>query len=153
MENPMTSLIRLTFSSRKPKRNYFNCGNEVTCFQACLHGGKRNKRCKFGFNGINYHLCRLGAARTTRTFLVAQQPKFQKMSATAEERKYPFLFCKILQKIVVERLAPELSSSGGTKVTAETQPRQAKMRSCMTKHRCPALDGPTNRGQKHHRTR
>eukprot|EP00973_Karenia_brevis_P068681 9550057-Karenia_brevis.AAC.1 len=46
------------------------------------------------------------------------------MFATAEERKYPFLFCKRLAKLVVAQLAPELNISGSTKAATKMQPRR-----------------------------
>eukprot|EP00973_Karenia_brevis_P009209 1248576-Karenia_brevis.AAC.1 len=65
------------------------------------------------------------------------------MFATAEERKYPFLFCKRLAKLVVAQLAPELNISGSKKAATEMQPRRGE-NEIVREYRCIALLHSTN---------
>eukprot|EP00973_Karenia_brevis_P019707 2702487-Karenia_brevis.AAC.1 len=89
-----------------------------------MHGGRRPKKCSLWVHGIDLSSLAVWCDRQHDHLpwgLAARGSK--ELFATGEERRYPFLFCQRLARMVGEQLAPELMVSVSGRAATEQQPR------------------------------
>eukprot|EP00973_Karenia_brevis_P045479 6299218-Karenia_brevis.AAC.1 len=126
VENPERSYMWDTswFLTAMKKLNTMQSLASVS-YHACMHGGTRDKACKLWYWGVD-----LSPLRTFCDKSHAHKPWGLLRStegnvfATAEERRYPHLFCSRLAKMVAKELGPIIGPVASGKAAIHVQPRR-----------------------------
>eukprot|EP00973_Karenia_brevis_P025155 3469148-Karenia_brevis.AAC.1 len=126
VENPMNSYMWLTpyFIEARSQLMQNQQFNEVS-YQACMHGGGRDKKCTLWYSGVDLSSlekwCDKGHSHLPWGLAHGNS---NELFATAEEKRYPVLWCKRVAKLVAEAQGPEFAKSVAGKTATQIQPRR-----------------------------
>eukprot|EP00973_Karenia_brevis_P076755 10661543-Karenia_brevis.AAC.1 len=90
-----------------------------------MHGGQRDKRCRLWCSGLDLNSLAVmcdGSHSHLPWGLAHESSK--ELFATAEERKYPLLFCQRLARLVSEQLLGQRTPGVSGKTATQMQPRR-----------------------------
>ena len=123
IENPTNSLMWKT-SFFVGLKEFLQDKLQIVDFQMCMHGGTRNKRTTLWASSM-VDLSSL-ALMCDGDHVHASWKQANGGYATAEERRYPQLFCRRVAKIIKDRFVTEVKApvDNSEKVYVETQPRR-----------------------------